>query len=493
MKHVHFIGIAGSGASAIAHIAESEGFKVTGCDKTPHNEFTKDFSPEQLKEGHSAEHLNLANWPASRGERISELANQQNNESQSHIISPSPLEGEGAQVDILAISPAITSLDPNNEEVKKAKELGIEVLTWQEFMGKYLEKDKFVIAVCGTHGKSTTTAMIAQLLEEAGLDPTVELGAVVNKWGTNYRIKNSEFRIQNGNRKKENSEFLTPNSEFFITEADEFNNNFLVSQPDITVINNLDMDHPEFFKDFQDYTDSFEKFLLQNKGTIVANLADKNVAELMKWIRKHSNSECLDYSKHELTLDLKVPGEFNKLNAKAAFQVGLLLNIEPQIIIKALNEFTGIGRRQEYLGEVYNHTKVYTDFAHHPTEIKVTVDAFREKFPDNKLWVIFQPHMFSRTKALFPDFVKVLRQLPADGVFITDIFKSRENDPGDMNSKMLVEAIQKESAVSVPSVLYVPSTQKAIQSIESNLTEKDVILFIGAGDIDKVARKWLKG
>src|SRR5690606_14462127 len=136
-------------------------------------------------------------------------------------------------------------------------------------------------------------------------------------------------------------------------------NNFLVSHPDITVLTNIDMDHPEFFKDFQEYTDAFEKFLLQNKGVIVANLADKNVADMMKWIRKHTNSECLDYSRHELQLDLKIPGEHNKSNALAAFQVGLLLGIEPHIIIQALNSFSGIGRRQELLGEIRG-SKIYT-------------------------------------------------------------------------------------------------------------------------------------
>jgi len=234
-KHIHFLGINGSGASAVAAIAKEDGFEVTGCaDKYVNNEFTKDFAPSTLKEGHSSDHL------------------------------------EG--IDILAITPAVLSWDPNNEELKTAKEKGIEVLTWQEFMGKYLEDGKFVIAVCGTHGKSTTTAMVGVLLEEAGLDPTVELGATVLKWGKNYRIGKGNY---------------------FVTEADEYNDNFLVSKPDISIVTNIEMDHPEFFKDIEHYKDSFYGFLLQTKQTIVANISDPNIAELLKdlmkelWIQLH--------------------------------------------------------------------------------------------------------------------------------------------------------------------------------------------------------------
>jgi UDP-N-acetylmuramate--alanine ligase len=430
---VHFMGIGGSGASAVASIAEAQGFMVTGCDTNIHSPFIKHFSHDQISEGFSPDHL---------------------------------LDEKGAKkVDILAISPAIPFLDPDSKEMKKAEELGIEVLTWQEFMGKYLEEDKFVIAVCGTHGKSTTTAMIAHVLEEAGLDPTVEIGAIVSKWGKNYRVGKSKY---------------------FVTEADEFNNNFLVSHPDITLINNLDMDHPEFYKDFEDYIDSFDKFLMQNKGTIVANLEDKEVAELLKWVMKHSSSVCIDFNKNQLQLDLKVPGEHNKKNALAAFQVGLLLGIEPLTIIQALNSFTGLERRQELLGEKYG-ARIYSDYAVHPVEIEKTTEAIKSIHPDKKIWVIFQPHMFSRTKALFNEFVEVFKRIEVAGVVIVDIYASRDTDPGDMNSKMLVEAINRDI------VAYEPKLEDVLDSCKDSTSSDDVIIFYGAGDIDKVARNWVKG
>ncbi len=461
MKKVHFMGIGGSGASAIASIAQDQGFEVSGCDRVPPlNDFTKHFDQSLLFEGHSPEHLHLNHRHSCDSGNPQEKTQKTDPRFRK---DDEPKEHVDGRIDILAISPAITSLDPDNEELKAARELGIEVMTWQEFMGEYLEQGKFVIAVCGTHGKSTTTAMIAHVLEEAGLDPTVEIGAVVGKWGKNYRVGKSYY---------------------FVTEADEFNENFLVSHPDITVLNNLDMDHPEYYKDFEAYIDAFDKFLMQNKGTIVANLEDKNVAELLKWTMKHTSSTCIDFNKNEIQLDLKVPGEHNKKNALAAFQVGLLLGIAPAKIIEALNSFSGIGRRQELLGEK-NGAKIYSDYAHHPKELKLTVEAFRAKYNEQKLIVVFQPHMFTRTKALFADFVEVFKEISAEKIIITDIFQSREKDPGDMNSQMLVDAIEKDS------VIYV-SLDKVGEYVENLASGDSIILFCGAGDIDKVARQWME-
>ncbi|MBI2330364.1 UDP-N-acetylmuramate--L-alanine ligase [Candidatus Daviesbacteria bacterium] len=366
-KKIHFLGIGGSGASAVAAIAEAQGFKITGCDLEPNNEFTTQFN--SLLVGHDPSHL--------------------------------------TNIDILATTPAIFSLDPNNPELVAAKEKGIPVMTWQQFLGEYLVKGKFVIAVAGTHGKSTTTAMIAQLLEDARLDPTVELGAIVPKWGSNYRIGKSKY---------------------LVVEADEFNDNFLHLKPDITVVTNIEMDHPEYFKDFEAVKSSFKKFLLQTKSTIIANLADPGVKQTLVLHPKGVNIT-IDYSKHLIDFPLQIPGQFNILNSSAVFQVGLILGIDPAVIKESLQNYKGVGRRFEYIGE-YNGAKVYSDFGHHPTEIEVTINAAREKFPNQKIIMVYQPHMFSRTKALFADFVKVFQNLPADKIFIIDIYPSREIDTG---------------------------------------------------------------
>ncbi|MDD2823319.1 MAG: cyanophycin synthetase [Candidatus Daviesbacteria bacterium] len=422
MKKIHFLGIGGSGASAIAKIAEAQGYEVTGCDLYPNNEFTIVFQKDQIFEGHSPNHLK--------------------------------------NVDILAVTPAIYSLDPNNIELQEAKEKNIEILTWQEFMGKYLQKEKQVIAVCGTHGKSTTTAMIGLLLEDVGLDPTVQLGAIIPQWGHNYRIGNSKY---------------------FVTEADEFNDNFLSTHPNITVVTTVEMDHPEYFKDFEAYKKSFTNFLNQTKDKIIANLQDKGVVDILS-SDSSLKDKTIDYSKEIIDFELKIPGEHNKLNASAAFQVGLNLGIKPEIIQKSLENFTGIGRRFEYLGN-FQGSEVYSDFGHHPTELKVTLEAAISKFPDKKITVIFQPHMFSRTLALFNDFVNVLKNLAVDKIFIMDIYKSRELDKGLVNSKQLVEAINKEN------VFYTGSEKDILNKIESMNKDNQIIFFIGAGDIHDLAKK----
>ena len=420
---IHFLGIGGSGASAVAAIARANDFEVTGCDLNPYNEFTRDFPTNMLQTGHSASHLT-----------------------------------DG--VDFLIVTPAIFSLDPENEELLEAQKRNIPVLTWQEFMGQYLEKDHFVIAVSGTHGKSTTTAMIALMLEDAGLDPTVELGAIVPKWGKNYRV--GEDKI-------------------FVTEADEFNDNFLATIPDIAVVTNIEMDHPEYFKDFTAVKDSFQKFLLKTKNTIVANISDSGVSEVLKVLMKETGVKCLDYSKNKLSLDLLVPGEFNVLNAKAAFAVGLLLGLTPAQIIKSLNNYAGIGRRFELVGKIKG-ADTYSDFGHHPTEIKTTLKAATEKFPNTKIWLIYEPHMFSRTLNLFDDFVEVFQNLPAYQILITDIYPSREIDTGKVNSQKLVTAINRSN---VDFVL-----KEDIEKIlKSEVRPEDKIFFMGAGDIDKLARE----
>jgi UDP-N-acetylmuramate--alanine ligase len=345
MKRLHFIGIEGSGASAVAALAKEKGFFVSGCDRNLTGEYSSLFDPESIFVSHSIEHLK--------------------------------------DIDTLIISPAIQIADPNNAELKAAQEMKIEILTWQQFLGKYLAQDKFVIAVCGTHGKSTTTAMIAKVLEDANMDPTVILGAKVREWGRNYRLGSSNY---------------------LVVEADEYNNNFMAYRPDLTVVNNIDEDHMEFFKDFDHVEQSFEDFLVKTKETIIANLLDSHVAEVVKWVMKKSGVEVLDFNKVQAEFNLLIPGEFNISNAKAAFQVGLLMGIEPLKVLDSLNNFSGIGRRFEQIGQK-NGIIFYSDFAHHPREVFVTLEAARQKFPSQKITLIFQPHLYSRIKLLFDDFV----------------------------------------------------------------------------------------
>lgn len=432
---VHFLGIGGSGESAVAAIAKSQGYEISGCDKDLNSEFLKPFKDINISQGHSRRHL------------------------------------EGAQQALLVITPAILSLDPNNEELVEARILNIPVLTWQQFLGKYLLKDKFVIAVAGTHGKTTTTAMIAQILVDSGLDPTVELGAINPKWGSNFRIGKSKY---------------------FVLEADEFNNNFLNYQPDLSVVTNIEFDHPEFFKDFKRYSESFVKFLTQTQKKIFANLSDPVESKLLhfhpKGVRQNMEEifkPIVDYSDKLIDFPLKVVGDFNKLNASAAFQVGLTLGIDPNLIRNSLMNYAGVDRRFEYLGK-FKGADIYSDFAHHPTEVKVTLEAARKKFPSKRIWVIFQPHMFTRTKALFGDFVRVLKNAPIEQVSFVDIYPSREVDMGLVSSKELVEAIDKRN------VSYLGSIKDVEGFVKNAARKEDIIIFMGAGDIDKIARSLTK-
>ncbi|MBI3486376.1 UDP-N-acetylmuramate--L-alanine ligase [Candidatus Daviesbacteria bacterium] len=428
---IHFLGIGGSGISAAAALAKAKGFEVSGCDSNPFTEFTENFDRATLYTGHLGLHLG------------------------------------GVNLDLLIITPAILSLDPENEELIEAKKLSIPILTWHEFLAKYLMKDKFIIAVCGTHGKSTTTGMIAEILEDSGLDPSVVLGAIVPRWNANFRVGESKY---------------------FIIEADEFNDNFLNFHPEISIITSIEFDHPEYFKNFEDYKHSFRKFLSQTSQTIFANLSDAGVRETLvsdKASKDFHFPEIIDYSKSlEIDLPLKLVGNHNFQNALAAFQVGLAIGLDASAIKTSLMNFVGIGRRFEYLGD-YKKAHIYSDFGHHPTEIKVTLKAAREKFPKNKIYVVFQPHMFSRTKVLFNDFVSVLKQALVDKIFILDIYPSREIDNGLVSAKDLVKAIDK------PNIIYSSSASNLLSEIKSNLQKDDIIFFLGAGDTHNLAKQFL--
>jgi len=426
-KAVHFLGIAGSGSSACAKLAEAAGFKVSGCDKDFSGEFTKVLEALETFEGHSPTHLE--------------------------------------KIDILAVTPAVLSLDPNNPEILEAKKKNIPILTWQEFCGKFLTKNKFVIAICGTHGKSTTTAMIAKILEDAKLDPTVLLGATTSFWNTNFRVGKGKY---------------------FVIEADEFNNNFLSLTPDISVLTNVEFDHPEFFSDYEMYQSSFKKFLTKTKHLIIANLSDKNSESILAdgdGVKK-SISPVVDFSKNLIDFPLKVTGHHNILNASAAFNLSLNLEISPEKIKSSLQSYQGIGRRMELIGEI-NGASIFSDFAHHPTAIKVATDQIKKQYPLKNIWIIYQPHMFSRTKALFKKFVEVFKNLGVGYVAMLDIYASREKDEGLIKTEDLVNEINLET------VSYAKGVKETLGQIRPLLSEKDVVLFMGAGDIDNEIRKEL--
>lgn len=418
------MGIGGSGCQGAAGIALSLGYSVSGCDQNLDRE-------------------NL----------VSDLKNLPIHPSH----SPAHLEN----IDLLIFSPAVLAFGSQNREVKEARKRKIPTLTWQEFVGLYLQKDKFVLAVSGTHGKSSTSGFLGFILEKGGFDPTVLLGAKVLDWGKNFRVGKGKY---------------------FVIEADEFNNNFFNYKPDIAVILSLEFDHPEFFKDFEQILESFEKFILASakKTVVVGNVGDNGVAKLIKIISPKVSS-LITFDNPDPQIKINLPGSHQLLNATAAFLVASILGISREEILKALNEFKGLERRLE-LVRIYKGAKIYDDYAHHPTEIEKTIEAAEELYPKNRLIGIFQPHMFSRTKALLPDFVRVLKNSSFDKIVISDIFAAREKNPDGVKSPDLVEAIGDKR------VEYMGDLKKVALFLRKFLKKGDVCINMGAGDINKLAK-----
>ncbi|OGY26266.1 MAG: hypothetical protein A2Z11_00485 [Candidatus Woykebacteria bacterium RBG_16_43_9] len=412
------MGVGGAGCSAAFAIASSQGFQVTGCDI----EKTSPYLDKRLKKfvsiGHDPAHLKNS--------------------------------------EVIAYSPAVTSFDSDNEELVMARKRGLEVLPWDLFVAKELLKNKFVIAVAGTHGKSTVTAMVGVLLEKAGIDPTCLVGAIVVDWGCNYRVGESKY---------------------FVIEADEYSEKFLNFTPNIAAITNIEFDHPEYFRDFDHLKETFKKFAdkLQEDSVLIVG-SDVNL--------KNNNGKTNKVS-GPADLNLKMVGGFNQKNAAIAAAVAQELGIEKDSIKKTLESFKGVARRFEFIGEEKG-VLVFDDYAHHPTAISETLRAVREKFPDKKILVVFQPHLFTRTKVLFDDFVRSFTEAPVDKIILVDIFAAREKDEAAVSSLDLTRAIVGGKAK------YIPSLEGAATYLVKEVSVGDVVITMGAGDIYRLPTRLLE-
>ncbi len=427
--HVHFMGIGGSALAGVAILAKKYGFEVSGCDLVKETAYSHTLAKFGIKYliGHDIKHL--------KG------------------------------VDFLAISPAVLFTTPFHPEIKEAQKRGL-LMTWQEFLGRYLQKGKTVIAIAGTHGKSTITAMIGLMMEEGGFDPTVEVGAIVPQWGTTVRFGRSKY---------------------FVCEADEFNNNFLNYSPGIIIINNLEMDHPEFFKDFNHFLSSFVKFIqkLKEPKILIVNQEDKGIQELLLKMRPWLDKEkikVVDFYRGKI-FNLKVPGAHNVVNARAAIACGQELKIDFNKIRIALENFKGISRRFELIGE-NKGIKVYEDYAVHPTAVEATLKAARQKYPKEKIWAVFEPHQYSRLKLFLNDFAQTLKL--ADQVIVTAIYPGREkeNHPS-IKAEDLVRKIGQKAE-------YLADFSKITEKIKQRAQKSDIIIVFGAGKSYQLARQILE-
>ncbi|MEK7440504.1 MAG: UDP-N-acetylmuramate--L-alanine ligase, partial [Chloroflexota bacterium] len=444
-----FIGIGGTGLSAIATVLIESGYVVSGSD------MQESTATQKLKDrgakifiGHSAANL--------------------------------------ADADTVILSSAISA---DNPEVIAAKSKNIPVLKRADFLGSLME-GREGIAIAGTHGKTTTTAMIAFMLTQAALDPTFIVGGTLTNLGTNAKHgKGSPFVI----------------------EADEYDGMFLGLKPKIAVITNVEHDHPDCYPTMESYRAAFEKFaaLVPNSGVLIVCRDHDGAKEIGEWasqknIRviwyglkngaewKAENIQAnsaggSDYvvTRNGQTVGLvrtRVPGNHNVSNSLAALAVTDLLGVDFNIARNALAEFTGVGRRFEVKGEVGGVT-VIDDYAHHPTEIKATLAAARKRFGDRKIWAMFQPHTFSRTKILLSEFASSFSD--ADHVLVTDIFRSRESFDTSVSSKDIVAQMKHADA------RYVPTLAEAGTVLLAELKSGDVLITLGAGDGNTVGEKVL--
>ena len=420
---IHFIGIGGIGVSALAQYYLAKGHKVSGSDLVS-SEITEFLKRKGAK-----------------------------------LIKKIPKD-----VDLVIYSPAI-KLD--NPEIKQAKKLKIKIQSYPQALGE-LTKEYFTIAVSGTHGKSTTCAMIALVLMKAGFDPTVIVGTKLREFsGSNFRIGESDY---------------------LVIEADEWQASFLNYWPKIIVLTNIEREHLDYYKGLGHILHTYREYIehLPKDGILIANRDDENILKLQFKARNYSIKQ---KEAKKISKILKVPGEHNIYNALAALAVAQALKIPDKISFKALSGYKGVWRRFEIKrGEIDNKKfTIISDYAHHPTEIKATLEATREKFPSKKIWCIFQPHQRQRTFYLFNDFVRVFSGASIDRLIITDIYDVAGREKKEIKKKISSEKLIKK--IDKPEALYL-QRGRIKNYLRRNLKGGEVVIIMGAGDIYKFAEEF---
>ncbi|HEY4495808.1 MAG TPA: Mur ligase domain-containing protein [Candidatus Paceibacterota bacterium] len=433
-RNVHFIGIGGIGISAIARMflytEPSRGVvpvKVSGSD---------------VAESEVMEGLRKVGAKIFIGQRA---------------------ENVPKDCDLVIYTIAVA---PDNPEFAKAKKRGILMMSYPEALGE-ISRGKFTIAVSGTHGKTTTTAMLAKILMDAGLDPTVIVGSFL--WDVNPST---------GSGRRTN--FVSGRSKYLVVEGCEYRRSFLHLSPKILVITNIDADHLDYYKDLDDIESAFRELAAKvpEDGAVICDFSDARA----KRAAKAGKGRVIDFGKRIAKVPaLLVPGIHNKKDAAAALTVAEFLGVDEAVAESAVGEFTGTWRRFEYRGKIKNGTRVYDDYGHHPTEISATLAGARELFPKEKIIVIFQPHLYSRTKDHLVGFGKCFKN--ANEVILLPIYSAREKDPGDINSKMVMAEVNKNGQ---PAYL-VSTFEKAAKKSAELAGAAGVIITMGAGETNKVA------
>ena len=446
--HVYFCGIGGISMSGLAEILKSRDFAISGSD---------------MKESEITEGLRAKGMTVYIGHRATNV---------------------GDDIDLFVYTAAIHE---DNPEWTAATDKNIPKLSRAELLGEIMRNFSLPIAISGTHGKTTTTSMISEALMSADLDPTITVGGILPSIGGNIRVGHSDF---------------------FVTEACEYTNSFLSFFPKVAIILNIEEDHMDFFKDIDDIRASFTKFsaLLPKDGALIINGEIENVDKITEGldcsVYTYGIGEGYDYCASEVSLDkngygsytlhspkgeakvtLKVPGMHNVSNSLAAICCMDVCNVPREQTLAALSGFSGVDRRYQYKGDLAGVT-VIDDYAHHPTEIRSTLTTAKAT-EHKKLWVVFQPHTYTRTKAFLDDFAKALSV--ADEVVLADIYAAREKNTIGISSKDLMDKVKALGT----DCHYFPTFDEIENFLLENVSPGDLLITMGAGDIVKVGESLL--
>lgn len=449
-SHIYFIGIGGISMSGLAEILKDRGCRVSGTD---------------IKESNVTKHLESLGITLHYGHCAENITDD---------------------IDLVVYTAAI---HPGNPELEAAKEKKIPLMDRARLLGHIMEEYQYSVAVAGTHGKTTTTSMVSEILLEAEKDPTITVGGILPAIHSNVKIGHSPY---------------------FVAEACEYFDSFLQFTPLVGVILNVEADHLDYFKSLENIRRSFHAFAqrIPAGGLLVLNASIAHLEELEEnlhcavetfgleenacWQARNivheadgKNSFDVYYQGEFYTsVHLDIPGEHNITNALAAVASAHFLDIPAKVCARGLSHFTGVDRRFQRKGEK-NGIVVIDDYAHHPTEIVATLSAARN-VRHNKLWCVFQPHTYSRTKNLFDEFGRAFGD--ADEVIVADIYAARETDDGTISAAMLAERIAKEGG----NARYVGDFAAIRQYLEEHCQMGDLLLTVGAGDVNKIGEEFLK-
>lgn len=418
IKRVHFIGIGGIGMSALARFFVHEKMQVSGSDRelTP---LTQALSQEGVQ-----------------------------------IYGHQSVENITKDIELVVYTEAMPQDHP---EMVAARGLKVPMVNYFEALG-VVANPYYLIAVAGTHGKTTTTAMITDIFEACEKDPTAIIGSLRSKTKSNFRAGKSKYAI---------------------VEACEYRRDFLHLKPDVLVITNIELEHTDYYKDLADVQSAFKEMIAQvnEGGVVVTNPSDDIIAPILE----DCPVKVIDYTKHiDLQLEMKQPGIHNRMNAGAAAAVAKYEKLDLGLTKDALEAFAGTWRRFEYKGEM-NGAIVYDDYAHHPTEIRATIAGARELYPNRRINIVFEPHTYSRTASMFDQFAKSFAA--ADSVVLLPIYAARNEDPHGVTSRELaVKALEYTD-----NVLFIKNYEEVMLNYHSRVDENDVIIVLGAGPVTNLA------